>query len=117
MIAGSLFTLFGMYYVYNRFGTLYMNNINSFATVVKISAWGNILNALCRGLLYGYMGYLMTTLSAPQDSCRSQSVVSLLRSGSSSTIEDDLYQAESLETIKVIIGQFLTNQIDREIQS
>jgi hypothetical protein len=55
------------------------------------------------------MGYLMTTLSAPLDPRRSQTVVSLLQSGSSFTIEDDLYQAKGLETIKVIIGQFLTN--------
>ncbi len=62
------------------------------------------------------MGYLMTTLSAPLDPRRSQNVVSLLQSGSSFTIEDDLYQAKGLETIKVIIGQFLTNEIEREIQ-
>jgi hypothetical protein len=62
------------------------------------------------------MGYLMTTLSAPQDPGKSQDVVKMLQGDNSFSIEDDLYQAEGLETIKVIIGQFFTNQIDREIQ-
>ena len=66
--------------------------------------------------MYGYIGYLMTTLSAPEDPGRSQNVVRMLQSRSSFTLEDDLYQAEGLETIKAIIGQFLTNQIDHEIQ-
>jgi hypothetical protein len=62
------------------------------------------------------MGYLMTTLSVPQDTGKSEKVVKMLQGHNSFTIEDDLYQALGLETIKVIIGQFLTNQIDRDIQ-
>ena len=75
-----------------------------------------ILNALSYGLLYGYIGYLTTTLSEPEDPGRSQNVVKMLQGNNSFTIEDDLYQAEGLETIKAIIGQFLTNQNERDIQ-
>ena len=94
--------------VYGIVGWNYVNYHFGFATDNKITAWGNILDALCRGLLYGYMGYLMTTLSAPLDPRRSQNVVFLLQSGSSFNIVDDPNQAKGLETIKVIIGQFLT---------
>ena len=52
-----------------------------------------ILNALSYGLLYGYIGYLMTTLSEPEDPGRSQNVVKMLQGNHSFTIEDDLYQA------------------------
>ena len=63
------------------------------------------------------MGYLMTTLSAPEDLSKSKNVAIMLSgSRSSFTLEDDLYQAQGLETIKAIIGQFLTNQIELDIQ-
>ncbi len=71
-------------YVVSHFG---------FNTAVIVLDVGIILNALSYGLLYGYMGYLMTTLSEPQDPGKSQNVVKMLQSGSSFTIEDDLYQA------------------------
>jgi hypothetical protein len=95
-MADSAFTFY-WYYIYKRDPT----------TEVWIYSCGIILNTLSHGLLYGYMGYLMTNLSAPEDPLRSQNVVSLLQKGSSFNIEDDLYQAKGLETIKVIIGQFL----------
>ena len=83
VIAGFVFSFY-KYYIADHF-TAY--------TVNKIEAWGNILNALSHGLLYGYMGYLMTTLSAPQDPGKSQNVVKMLQGHNSFTIEDDLYQA------------------------
>jgi hypothetical protein len=51
----------------------------------------------------------MITLSAPEDQGKSQKVAMMLSGRSSFTHEDDLYQAEGIETIKAIIGQFLTN--------
>jgi hypothetical protein len=85
VIAGSVFVICGWKYVFNHFGI---------ATVNNIFAWGSILNALSYGLLYGYIGYLMTTLSAPQDPGKSENVVRMLQGRNNSfTIEDDLYQA------------------------
>ncbi len=54
---------------------------------------GSILDALSYGLLYGYMGYLITTLSAPKDAVKSQNVAKMLQGHNSFTIEDDLNQA------------------------
>ena len=57
----------------------------------------------------------MATLSAPEDAGKSQNVVKMLQLRSSFTHEDAIYQEQELETIKAIIGQFLTNEIEREI--
>ena len=58
----------------------------------------------------------MTTLSAPEDVGKSQNVLKMLQLRSSFNHEDTIYQEQGLETIKAIICQFLTNEIDREIQ-
>ena len=105
VISGSVYSIWFSYFT----------NLLQVGTFNKIYASGCILDALSQGLLYGYIGYLMTTLSYPEDPGKSQNVVKMLQGRSSFTIEDDRYQAEGLETIKAIIGQFLTNQIDREI--
>ena len=75
----------------------------------KIYGAGSILESLSYALLYGYIGYLVTTLSAPEDVSKSQNVVRMLQRRNSYTLEDEIYQAEGLETIKAIIGQFLMN--------
>ena len=81
VIACTIYGLWGWKYALSHFGV---------KTYYKISAWGWILNALSYGLLYGYMGYLMTTLSAPQDPGKSQNMVKMLQGHNSFTIEDDL---------------------------
>ena len=55
-------------------------NQNWFIAYYKIYEWGSILNAFSHGLLYGYMGYLMTNLPAPEDLCRPQKLVGILQS-------------------------------------
>ena len=70
VITGVVFYIWGFSYVYNHVGV---------ATYYKIFASGSIINALSYGLLYGYMGYLMTTLSAPQDPGKSQNVLKMLQ--------------------------------------
>jgi hypothetical protein len=83
--------------------------LKNFDLYFELYSWGNILESLSYALLYGYIGYLMITLSAPEDQGKSQKVAMMLSGRSSFTREDDLYQAEGIETIKAIIGQFLTN--------
>ncbi len=80
-------------FVYWIWGDLYVHYHFGYPTYIKILSCGKILDALSYGLLYGYMGFLMTTLSAPQDSGKSQNVVKMLQGRNSFTTEDDLYQA------------------------
>ena len=84
VIACTVYWIWGYNYVLYHLGL---------STYNKIVASGSIINALSYGLLYGYMGYLMTTLSAPQDPGKSQNVLKMLQRRNSFTIEDDLYQA------------------------
>jgi hypothetical protein len=69
VIGAIVLAIWGYEYFSNHFG---------FVTSRRIYAWGNIPYNLSYGLLYGYMGYLMTTLSAPQDPGNSQNVLKLL---------------------------------------
>ena len=59
----------------------------------------------------------MKTLSEPEDRGKSLNVVKMLQRDTSFSTEDDLYQAKGLDTIKAIIGQFFTNQIELDMQS
>jgi hypothetical protein len=59
----------------------------------------------------------MKTLSAPEDRGMSLNVVKMLQIDTSFSTEDDLYQTNGLDTIKAVIGQFFTNQIEIDMQS